>query len=307
MALRSMRIWRYIDEVARVGSVRQAAERLNVTPSALLRRIQDVEYDLGAEIFERHVSGTQLTAAGEVLLRWVRSQNAELRRVYSQIEELTGLQRGEIRIGCSQAVARSFLLQEILIFRQQYPKIKFHVEVTDHGTALRTLGNYESDMILIFRPPVSADVQMITSVGQRLVAVMAADHPLAAKQDLRLRDCALYDVALPDRTFGGREIIEERLATSSTKLNIVFEANSFEMLSGFVMSTDVITFQIEIGSLSWQADPCFAVRPINDADTPYGPLVLAHLKGRTLPLAASKFAEQVSRSMDALRALPMPS
>ena len=54
MALRNQRIWAYIDEVARAGSVRQAAERLNMTPSALLRRIQDVEHDLGAPLFERH-------------------------------------------------------------------------------------------------------------------------------------------------------------------------------------------------------------------------------------------------------------
>src|SRR5438034_8808420 len=106
MALRNMCIWQYIDTVARAGSVRQAAERMNVTPSALLRRIQDVEYDLGAKIFERHVSGMQLTAAGEILIRWIRNQNADLRRVYSQIEELAGLQRGEIRIACSQAVGR---------------------------------------------------------------------------------------------------------------------------------------------------------------------------------------------------------
>jgi DNA-binding transcriptional LysR family regulator len=149
-------------------------------------------------------------------------------------------------------------------------------------------------------------MQAITSVGQRVVAVMSATHPLAAKEMLRLRECADYPVALPDTSFGGREIIENRLATSSAKFNIALEANSFEMLGGFVMSTDVITFQIEIGALGWRDDPRFAVRPISDADTPYGPLVLGHLKGRTLPLAASKFAEQVSRSMDSLRALPSP-
>lgn len=304
MALRNMRIWRYIDEVARAGSVRQAAERLSLTPSALLRRIQDVEYDLGAKIFERHVSGMQLTAAGEILIRWIRNQNADLRRVYSQIEELAGLQRGEIRIACSQAVGRGFLLQEILGFREQHPQVKFHVNVTDHSTALRALVTYDSDLALIFRPEVSAEMQVITSLGQRMVAVMAANHPLAAKETLRLRECADYPVALPDTSFGGREIIENRLATSSAKFDIALEANSFEMLGGFVMTTDVITFQIEIGAMGWRADPRYAVRPISDADTPYGPLVLGHLKGRTLPVAASRFAERLTRSMDSLRALP---
>jgi DNA-binding transcriptional LysR family regulator len=305
MALRNMRIWRYIDEVARVGSVRQAAERLNVTPSALLRRIQDVEHDLGAAIFERHVSGVQLTAAGEVLIRWIRSQNADLRRVYSQIEELSGLQRGEISIACSQAVARSFLLGEILAFRKLHPNVRFRVTVSDHRTALVALAAYESDLVLIFRPSRSAELQTILSVGQGLVAVMAADHPLAQKETVRIRDCAPYDVALADASFGGREIIEDRLSSSSAKLNVVMEANSFDMLADFVAATEAITFQIDIGALRWRSDARLAVRPVGDADEAYGPLVLGQLKGRTLPLAAARFAEQLSRRLDGLRTLPM--
>lgn len=305
MALRNMRIWRYIDEVARVGSVRQAAERLAITPSALLRRIQDVEHDLNATIFERHVSGVQLTAAGEVLIRWIRSQNADLRRVYSQIEELSGLQRGEIRIACSQAVARSFLLAEILAFKERHPKVKFKVTVTDHRAALQLLAGYETDLVLIFRPARSAELQTILSVGQGLVVAMAADHPLAARATLRIRECADYDVALPEGSFGGREIIEDRLASSSAKLNVVLEANSFDMLADYVMQTQAITFQIDIGALGWRADPRFAVRPVSDADEAYGPLVLGQLKGRALPLAAAKFAEQLSRRLDDLRTLPM--
>jgi DNA-binding transcriptional LysR family regulator len=300
-----MRVWRYIDEVARVGSVRQAAERLSLTPSALLRRIQDVEHDLNAKIFERQVSGVRLTAAGEVLVNWIRTQNADLRRVYSHIEELSGLQRGEIRIACSQAVARSFLLTQILAYRRRHPNVKFVVRVTDHRTALQSLANYEADLVLIFRPSRSAELQPILSVGQGLVVIMAADHPLAARDVLRIRDCAQYDVALPEENFGGREILDERLAESSAKFNIVLETNSFDMLADYVMHTEAITFQIDIGVLRWRQDERLAVRPLAEADEAYGPLVLGQLKGRTLPLAAAKFAEQLARKLDELRSLPM--
>lgn len=305
MALRSMRIWRYIDEVARTGSVRQAAERMHVTPSALLRRIQDVEHDLDAAIFERHATGVKLTAAGEVLIEWVRSQNADLRRVYSQIEQLAGLKRGEINIACSQAVARSFLLDQIVAFHAEHPMVKFRVMVTDHLTAVRLLATYEADLVLVFRPARSAELQPILSVGQGLNAVMAADHPLAARETVRMRECLAYDVALPESNFGGREIIDDWLASSSAKLNTVLEANSFEILGDFVSRTDVITFQIDVGTLLWKSDPRFAVRPVSDIDGAHGPLVLGQFKGRALPLAPAKFAEQLSRELDRLRRLPM--
>lgn len=304
MALRNQRIWVYIDEVARVGSVRQAAERLNMTPSALLRRIQDVEHDLGAPLFERHSLGVRLTAAGEMFIRWIRTQSSELSRVYSQIEELSGLQRGEIRIACSQAVVRSFLLAQVIDFRKRHPQVKFHIRVTDHVKAIRALTTYEIDLALIFRPLRHPELHPILSIGQGLVAIMAADHPLAAKSVLRLRECAEYELAMPEPGFGGREIIDSRLANSSVKPSIMVEANNFDLLGEIVATSALITFQIDIGSEIWRNDPRFAVRRISDLDRTYGPLVLGQLKGRAIPLAAAKFAEQLARDLHACRTLP---
>lgn len=304
MALRNMRVWSYIEEVARAGSVRQASQRLNVTPSAVLRRIQDVEYDLGAAIFERDNSGMRLTAAGEALIRWIRSQSADLERVYSYIQELSGLQRGEIRIACSQALTRGWLLQEMLEFRQTHPKVDFQVKVSNRHDAVRSLVAYETDLVLVFRPARSAELQRIMTIGQGLVAVMAAGHPLAAKESVRLWDCAAYDVALPDASFGGREMLDDYSANSSAKFRVVLESNSFETLFGFVRETEAITFQVAIGAHALTNDPGLAVRPVSDADSAYGPLVLGQLAGRTLPHAAVKFSERLSRRMDDMRSMP---
>ncbi len=299
-----MRIFRYLDEVARVGSVRQAAERLHVTPSAVLRRIQDVEQDLGVPVFERTIAGVQLTAAGEILIRWIRSQNADLKRVYSQIEELSGLRRGEVRIACSQAVANGLLPEEIAVFRAQHPLVSFVCSVTDHDTALQMLARYETDLVLIFNPPKVAELQPVISIGQQLVAVMAATHPLAEQDQLKMRDCLEYPVALPNAHFGGRQIIDEMLATSSSRLNLVLEANSFEMLGAYVALSDALTFQIDIGARHWQTDPRFKVRTLADAAIAHRPLVMGQLKGRSLPLAAAKFSVQLAKRLDEGRTLP---
>lgn len=304
MALRNMRIWRYIDEVSRAGSVRQAAERLHVTPSALLRRIQDVEHDLGAPIFERDSTGVKLTAAGEIFVHWIRSQDADLRRVYSQIEELSGLRRGEVSLACSQAV-QSFVVEHIRSFRRNHPRVSFKVSVADHNSALTALADYQADIILVFRPPHAVELQPLMTLGQRIVAIMARDHPLANKPKLRLRDFADYEIALPGSSFGGREIIEQILAKGSTRLNVTVEANSFSVLADLVQDTELVTFQIEIGALKHTENPKLAVRPIDDVELAHGPLVLAQLKGRALPLPAAKFAEQLSASLSELRSLPM--
>ncbi|MGQ4274021.1 LysR family transcriptional regulator [Terrihabitans sp. B22-R8] len=302
--MRHMRIWSYVDLAARHGSIRRAAEDLNITPSALQRRIQDVEDDLGTAIFERSAQGVRLTAAGETFIRWIRQQNVDLERTRSQIESLGGLKRGHIRIACSQALANYFLPQEIAKFREDYPRVSFAISVVDHDIALQRLVDYEADIVLIFRPRRSAELQPLVTVGQRLHAIMASDHPLAKQENVRLRDCAPYPVALADRSFGSRRVVDGILSTSSFTFSVDFESDSFEMLRNLARSGDVITFQIEIGSETSWLEPGLVSVPVADADPTHGPLVLGQLRGRTLPVAAAKFVEQVARRLDGTRQLP---
>jgi len=107
--MKHLRILSYVDEVARAGSIRKAAEQLNVTASAVNRRIMDLEKELGAPLFERRARGVRLTAAGEVFVDYLRKQNGDVERMKSQIEDLKGLRRGTVRIACSQALALDFL------------------------------------------------------------------------------------------------------------------------------------------------------------------------------------------------------
>src|SRR5882757_246157 len=71
-AMLHSRLLKYLDEVARVGSIRKASVRLNVASSAINRQILALENKLGAPIFERMPRRLRLTATGEVLIAHVR-------------------------------------------------------------------------------------------------------------------------------------------------------------------------------------------------------------------------------------------
>ena len=119
MSMRHLRFLRYVDEVARAGSIRKAADVLHVTASAVNRRIMDLEEELGAPLFERRPRGVRLTAAGELFVRYIREQTGDVERMKSQIEDLKGLRRGTVRIACSQALALDFLPREIAAYRDR--------------------------------------------------------------------------------------------------------------------------------------------------------------------------------------------
>jgi DNA-binding transcriptional LysR family regulator len=295
--MRHMRILQYVDEVARTGSIRRAASRLHVTASAVNRRIMDLEEELGAPLFERKARGVRLTAAGEVFVRYVREQGAGLERTRSHIEDLRGLRRGTVRIACSQALAFDFMPRMIAEFRRRHAHVEFDVRVLDHINATTELVNYGVDLALVFRPPPDAKVQSLISIEQRLVVMMAERHPLSARRTVRLRDCASYPIVLPDRSFGGRQLLEEVWARSSLELRITGESNSFEFLRGMVRHTGALSFQIEIGTEGGNSQGIVA-RPIDGRDIPRAKLVLAQLRGRSLPLASAVFAEELTRALE---------
>lgn len=286
-----LRFLRYADEVARAGSIRQAAERLHVAPSAVNRRIQDIEEELGTPIFERLPRGMRLTTAGELFMRYVRGRASELERVRSEIEELKGLRRGTVRVVASQALAPRFLPQVIAEFRQSHPLVAFDVRIGDHVQAAEALRNFGTDLALVFNLAPEGDIERSAAVEQRLVALMHARHPLArrAGPGLRLRDCADYPLVLPNRDTGGRQLLERFLSRSSIRLSPMVESNSFEFLRGCVYDQRSISFQMAIGVLPDERE--VVMREIEDRGFPRGELVLASLRGRQLPVIAYAFME----------------
>jgi DNA-binding transcriptional LysR family regulator len=299
--MKHLRILSYVDEVARSGSIRKAAERLNVTASAVNRRIADLESELGTLLFDRRPRGVRLTAAGEVFVHYLRGHNGEVERMKSQIEDLKGLRRGTVRIACSQALALDFLPRQIAEFRRSHPLVSFELKVVDHEWAMVALAAYEVDLVVVFRPPFTANFQPLMMLEQQLVAVMAKGHPLAARKGLRLRDCAAYPVALPERSIGGRQLLEEISARTGLTFNIVAESNSFEMLRGLVIHAGLISFQIQIGTLPPGNKLGVVAREIDDRDVPRANLVVGRLRGRNLPIATAVFAESLSRKLEAMR------
>ena len=299
--MRHLRILHYVDEVARSGSIRKAADQLNVTASAVNRRIMDLEEELGTPLFERRPRGVRLTAAGEVFVNYLRQQDGEVERMKSQIEDLQGMRRGLVRIACSQALALEFLPRQIGEFRKRHPLVTFNVKVFDHEQAMAALAGYEVDLALVFRPPFLATFRPLMSLEQRIVAVMSSGHPLAGRRTVRLRDCASYPVALPERSIGGRQLLEEVMARSRITFQVAAESNSFEMLRGLVLEADLISFQIRIGTMPPGNKLGLVAREIDDRDLPRANLVLGQLRARNLPIPAAIFAERLIRTLEAMR------
>jgi DNA-binding transcriptional LysR family regulator len=285
---------RYIDAIARAGSIRKAAETLSITSTALNRRVLAMEDELGVQIFERLPRGVRLSTAGELLIHHIRHQMSDMERVRSQIADLAGERRGHVSIACSQALLPYFLPEQIAIYRRDHPAVTFSVRLRDRDLAEQALVDHSADIALVLEPVRFSDFQPLMTVRQRICAVMAADHPLTRKEELRLRDCIGYPIGLPTISYGVRHLIDRALMRASFSLPPAVESDSFEFLRRYPTAERLVSFQIPIG-LPPQNSDGLQYRPIDARDVAPGQLVLGQLRGRSLPVAAAKFADQISR------------
>lgn len=288
--MRHLVTFQYIEAITRAGSIRKAAEDMNITASALNRRIQRFEEEFGSEIFERLPRGVRLNPAGELLIRHIRAQESDLKRVQSQVADLSGVRRGHVSIACSQALVPYFLPKQIAEYRKAHPGVTFSVSVRDREAAEAELGTFKSDIALVFEPIFMADFQVQAMVPQTISTIMRPDHPLATQKIVRLRDCLDFACVLPESQYGVRFLIERAAAESSRTISPIVESDSFDFMRHYALHEDAIAFQIPIG-LEERDDLVY--RELSTDDVPSGNLLLGQMRGRTLPVASARFMQQL--------------
>ncbi len=285
---------RYVEEVARAGSIRRAAETLAITASALNRRILSLEHELGVPIFERLPRGVRLNTAGEILLHHIRNQVSDMARVRSQIADLSGVRRGHVSIACAQALMPHFLPRQIEAYRSEHPAVTFNTLVRDRDSAERALADYSADIALIFEPSRFADFQTIMTIRQPVHCVMAADHPLAGRAVVRLGECLNHPLALPAAPDGLRFLLEGVASRAGAQFAPAVESDSYEFLLNYAAASDIISFQIPLGIPEGAARQDLASRLVDPRDVPPTLLYMGQLRGRVLPIAAARFADQLA-------------
>jgi DNA-binding transcriptional LysR family regulator len=296
--MKHLKTLEYIRGVGRSGSIRKAAEQLNITPSALTRKIQDFEHELGTQVFERLPHGMRLNAAGELLVRHIQDQLSDFEQLRSQIADLSGVRRGHVTIACSQGFVDHVLPSEIEAYRRAFPLVSFAVQVRDHALGVAALVGYEADLALLLDPPPAPAMQVLFATEQPLCALMRSDHPLAGEGPVRLRECLRHPIAMPDHSLAIRHRLDAAFARMQQTPHTTVEASSVEFLRNYVLREQIVSFQILLGVP--EGLPNLVVRPIDERDLGAVQIVLGQMRGRTLPIASAKFADQLSRSLAAL-------
>ena len=290
---------RYIDVVAREKSIRKASEKLNITSTALNRRILALEEEVGTPLFERLPSGVRLNTAGELFIQHIRSQMTDLSRVLSQISDLSGVRRGHVIVSGGPEVLSSFLPGQIAKYRQDFQAVQFDVLRQTPEQSLTALMNFETDMAFMFDSVLPSDLDIVASVSQPLFALVHKGHPLAEQQILKLQDCLAWPIISPLSEGGLKTMLEVGTLRTAANLQTVIKTDEPNFISDYIRNENAIGFAIPLSfEENTQIETGLKSIAIDERDVPPGIVHLVQRKGRVLSVAAAKFIDQIVQALN---------
>ena len=194
--------------VAQAGSMREAALRLRLAQSAISRRIQQLEEELGVQLLERGARGVALTPAGEILLHHGREATQLTDRLRADLDALRGVRRGHVVLRIVESFAANGLSSSLSAFRAAYPAVTLDVNVVGSEAILASLRDRTCHLGIAFNPAVDPEVEVLASATEPMAVMVAPHHPLAGATTLTLAELSGIPLVAPSYLGSSRALFD---------------------------------------------------------------------------------------------------
>jgi DNA-binding transcriptional LysR family regulator len=224
----------YLDEIAKRGSIRKAAEKLNVSASAINKQLIGAEEEFGVALFERLPRGMRLTSAGELLINGYREWNKDLSRIKFEIEELKGLRRGEVKIAASHETVPDFLPAAIARFMKDHLRIRNAITVADSDRVRQLVRDGGVDFGLTFSPPPLPGVVVTRSADFHLMAMLPATPGVKQPDSMSIEEFFQKPTIVPDASSHLRDVVDIAAARIGARSQPILTTNSLSLMRSMV-------------------------------------------------------------------------
>lgn len=292
----------YFESVARLGSVRKAAEELFVVPSAVSHQIGVLEAELNVSLFLRLPKGLQLTSAGEMLLYHGRRGASEFERGRNFLASLDGLRSGSTTIATVEGIAVGPLAKELEVFWSLWPAIRIGLSIGSSAGAFDAVDRGDAELGLSYARKNSPKVTVLAHAELRVGAIFRADHPLSSRKSLTVRE--LIDAGLPlllaDRSIEIRQMLERAIGKNALRLLPRLDTNSVMVMSRLACAGAGVAIKTRVGVEEelYRGELIFV--PLSELATSKQRLMLFTREDTQPTPAAAALAEQLIPMVQAL-------
>ena len=185
--------------VSRHRSLRQAAETLNVRQSTLSRRLNLLEYQLGATLVERTNGGTRPTGEGQEFLKAAQRIIDETADIALRLKARSRGDCGTLSIGIHASISAGNLRATLIEFRQRFPNIELHLVDGASDHLISELCNAVIDIAFLIEANLRWDGRSLAVWSERAVAAIPENHCLSGVEHIDWGDLAEVHLLVPQR------------------------------------------------------------------------------------------------------------
>jgi LysR family transcriptional regulator, regulator for metE and metH len=168
-------------EVDRLGSLTAAAERLNVSQSALSHTIRKLEERYGVAMWEKDGRNLRLTEAGRYIVALAKRVLPQIERAEDVLSDYRYGQRGSLKIGMECHPCHQWLMSITKPYLVDWPDVDLELTTSFAFGGMAALTAYEIDILITPDPIEALGIHYLPVFDYELVLAVPADHPLALK------------------------------------------------------------------------------------------------------------------------------
>jgi DNA-binding transcriptional LysR family regulator len=172
---------RLIRDVAHQRSVSKAAKLNGISQSAASQQIQDVEREMGAELFDRTTRPLTLTAAGKLYIEYCRDVLRRHDELHASLDVLQRQRNGTARVAAIYSVGLSEMADIETRFARRFPDARLQVSYLRPERVWEAVVEDEADLGLMSYAESSRDVIALPWREEEMVVAAAPGHPLARR------------------------------------------------------------------------------------------------------------------------------
>lgn len=243
-----LRHLKYFVMVAKTLNFSEASRRLYITQGTLSQQIQQLEGEIGAQLFDRTKHSVVLTEAGEELLPLAIQTIEASETCSNRMRDLKGALTGTLRIGTTASFS-TLLTDTVRHFIKEHPGVRLIIQLETATELIEMLLNKELDIVLAYKPAVAYDdLESELLFKNKLSVVMRKDHPLASNKVLTMDDLENHRIVLPGKGLQVRRAFDRYLGLDTNKLNVTVEVNDPNLIMDIVQSTSLVSVVSSLAS-----------------------------------------------------------
>lgn len=263
-----------------------ASKQLNISPSALSRRIQKLESFLNMQLFVRTTRQVELTAMGKELL--VRS--LELTKSFEEmvlaLEDRYHPAASRVMVACVPSTTTTHLVKAFQQFTRERPNAHLHIADSTGNAVMELVLSGQADFGITYLGQNDPELEYVPLLRDKFIVATRADGPLAKRKAVNWEQLGDLPVVTAWKGAGIRILMDRELAKRSISLNCSYEVQHVDTAIDLVNAGIAVAVVPQLVLDRHNTKSLCAVRLIDPSISRELGLVRFRRKGLS-PLAAS--------------------